>query len=93
MIAPADIQTSVKTIAEADVDFARLLDRVARGEEVVITRNGKQVARMLPVDPRRSPEAIAALMRQIEATREHLRAAGVRITTEEIIAAKNEGRR
>ena len=33
---------------EAKTRFGELLDRVARGEEIVITRHGKPVARMIP---------------------------------------------
>ena len=42
----------VKTVNvhEAKTHFSRLLRRVARGEEVVIARAGKPVARLLPFD-------------------------------------------
>ena len=33
---------------EAKTHFSALLDRVARGEEVTITRHGKAVARLVP---------------------------------------------
>jgi prevent-host-death family protein len=33
---------------EAKTHLARLLDRVARGEEIQITRNGRPVARLVP---------------------------------------------
>jgi prevent-host-death family protein len=33
---------------EAKNTFGSLLDRVERGEEIVITRNGKPVARLVP---------------------------------------------
>ena len=36
------------TALEAKTRFGELLDRVARGEEVVITRHEKPVARMVP---------------------------------------------
>ena len=36
------------TAFEAKTRFGRLLERVARGEEVVITRHEKPVARMVP---------------------------------------------
>ena len=35
---------------EAKTRFGELLDRVAKGEEVVITRHDKPVARLVPVD-------------------------------------------
>ncbi len=36
------------TALEAKNRFGKLLDRVARGEEVVVTRHDKPVARMVP---------------------------------------------
>jgi prevent-host-death family protein len=49
---------------EAKTHFARLLARVARGEEIVITRHGAPVARLVPaggVDRGRVRTAIARL--------------------------------
>jgi antitoxin (DNA-binding transcriptional repressor) of toxin-antitoxin stability system len=47
---------------EAKNTFGSLLDLVERGEEVVITRHGKPVARMIretvQVDPRRALDAL-----------------------------------
>ena len=40
-------------IAEAKNNFSALIDSVEKGEEVRITRHGKEVVRMLPV--RRKP--------------------------------------
>lgn len=37
------------TAVEAKVKFGALLDDVERGEEVVITRNGRLVARICPI--------------------------------------------
>jgi prevent-host-death family protein len=39
---------STVTAFEAKTRFGKLLERVARGEEVVITRHEKPVARMVP---------------------------------------------
>lgn len=41
------------TALEAKKHFGELLDRVARGEEVVITRHDKPVARIVPEGDRR----------------------------------------
>jgi prevent-host-death family protein len=38
----------IVNIHEAKTHFSRLLERVARGEEVVIGRSGKPVARLVP---------------------------------------------
>jgi prevent-host-death family protein len=35
-------------VHDAKTQFSRLLDRVLEGEEVVITRNGKPVAELVP---------------------------------------------
>jgi prevent-host-death family protein len=40
------------TALEAKNRFVKLLDRVARGEEVVVTRHDKPVARMVPAEGR-----------------------------------------
>ncbi len=39
------------TAVEAKVKFGSLLDAVERGEEVVVTRNGKRIARIVPAEP------------------------------------------
>jgi prevent-host-death family protein len=39
-------------IFEAKQNFSALIDAVEAGEEVVITRHGKPVVRLLPVAPR-----------------------------------------
>ena len=49
---------------EAKTHFSALLERVARGEEVIITKHGKPVARLVPaavVDRSRVDQAIARL--------------------------------
>ncbi len=49
---------------EAKTHLSELLDRVARGEEIVITKHGKAVARLVPetaADRARVDETIARL--------------------------------
>ena len=64
------------TALEAKTRFGRLLDRVSQGEEIVITRHDKPVARMVPVGRPGRPEVRAAvaglreLRRAIAARRE-----------------------
>ncbi len=56
-----------KTIGvyEAKTHFSRLIDTVAQGERIVITRNGAPVAELRPIEPERtSPEE---LVRQFKA--------------------------
>ena len=75
---------------EAKNKFSELLDIAESGEEVVITRNGKPVARLRPytVKPG-SPEAMEA-GRQLEELGKRL---GLKATPEEIKAWINEGRK
>jgi prevent-host-death family protein len=45
------------TAVEAKVKFGSVLDAVERGEEIIVTRNGKRIARILPAgDPGLSRE-------------------------------------
>ena len=46
---------------EAKNTLGSLLDRVERGEEIVITRRGKPVARLVPEPAKDRSKAIAAL--------------------------------
>ena len=49
---------------EAKNKLGQLLDEVERGEEIVITRRGKEIARLVPVKPTYSrAEARAAMQR------------------------------
>jgi prevent-host-death family protein len=42
-------------IYEAKTHLSRLVERVERGEEIVIARSGKPVAKLVPVDADPSP--------------------------------------
>jgi prevent-host-death family protein len=45
-------------VHEAKTNFSRLLDRVARGEEITIAKAGRPVAKLVPIPPsvaRREP--------------------------------------
>lgn len=49
---------STVSVHEAKTHLSRLLNRAATGEEIIIARAGKPVARLVPVQPsagRRSP--------------------------------------
>ena len=83
------------TAFDAKTRFGELLDRVAKGEEIVITRHEKPVARIVP-EGRRSREqvsdAVDALMRL--RARIATRTAGQKsLTHEEVKSAIAEGRR
>jgi prevent-host-death family protein len=51
---------------EAKTHLPRLLDRVARGEEIRITRNGRPIARLVPESAEEAPDikAVIAEMRE-----------------------------
>jgi prevent-host-death family protein len=48
--------TAQVSIAQAKAEFAGLVARAERGEEIVVTRNGRPVARLAPL---REPKPIA----------------------------------
>jgi prevent-host-death family protein len=50
---------------EAKTHLSSLLERVAQGESFTITRHGKPVARLVPVEPR-DPERIKAAIRRMK---------------------------
>jgi prevent-host-death family protein len=51
--------------AAAKRNFSALLDRVERGEEVVITRKGRAVAKLVPVQPRPDRDQAKAAAQRI----------------------------
>jgi prevent-host-death family protein len=50
---------------EAKNKLGQLLDQVERGEEITITRHGKQIARLVPVKPSFNREEARAAVRRI----------------------------
>jgi len=85
-------QSTTITAFDAKNRLGRLLDRVAAGEELVITRHGEPVARLVPVsnDDQSNPvDPIATF----KAVRESLRKSGQKISLDEVQAWKTEGRR
>ena len=56
-------------VFEAKQHFSALIEAVAAGEEVRITRHGKEVVRMLPVVPKERAGAAAELDRELAALR------------------------
>ena len=49
----------------AKTQLSRLLEQVERGEEIVITRHGKPVAKLVPIESRRAPRKLGALRGKI----------------------------
>ena len=72
---------------EAKTHLAKLLERVARGEHLTITRHGKPVAQLIPVTSDRQRAQQAAL--RIVQRRRHLRKAPLA----ELMATIHEGHR
>ena len=74
-------------LAEAKNRLSELIDRVSRGEEIVISRHNTDIARLVPIGrpPRRDISDAIAKMR---ATRKK-RSASI----EEILQWRSEGRR
>jgi prevent-host-death family protein len=87
------------SVLEARNRLSALLDQVERGHEVVITRRGKAVARLIPAElpaelpaaePPDPPRAAAAALRALRAG---IAARGVRFDAAELRALRDEGRR
>lgn len=80
------------TAFEAKTRFGELLERVARGEEVVITRHDKPVARLIPEGAARSDEVrrgvqgLRALQQQIR------KRSKSKLSDAEVRAAIDDGR-
>ena len=81
------------TAFEAKTRFGELLERVAKGEEVVITRHQKPVARLIPEgtqrldEVRRSIEGLRQLQQRIR------RRSKATLTNRDVRAAIDSGRR
>jgi prevent-host-death family protein len=58
---------------EAKNRLGHLLDLVERGEEVTITRHGREVARLVPAKPTRNREVAHAALERIRARAEQSR--------------------
>ncbi|WP_145735413.1 type II toxin-antitoxin system Phd/YefM family antitoxin [Nitrospirillum pindoramense] len=76
---------------EAKKDLAALLDRIEAGEEVIITRHGRPVARLSPIDGGRD---IASAKAALTALRHSIAARGqAPFTAAELDEYRAEGRR
>ena len=72
----------------AKTHLASLLDRVEEGEELLITRHGRAVARLVPVEPQDQAAQARALVEEIRSTRK-----GFRVSGKELSALVQAGRR
>jgi len=89
MLGVSIMKTATVGLAEAKNKLSELIDRVAQGEEITITRHDHAIARLVPAgrpsreEARRAVEALHALRARNP----------IVCTTEEILAMKNAGRR
>lgn len=56
------------TVSEAKGRLTDLVRRAEEGEEVVLTRHGHPVARLVPVAARRSKEKLRAVLEEVQRT-------------------------
>lgn len=78
-------------VFEAKTHPSDLIDRAERGENIVITRRGKAVARLGPVGPTHD---VAAAMKAVEALKQFQASlSGPPVTAAEIREMIEEGRR
>ena len=80
------------TAFEAKTRFGELLQRVSRGEEVVITRHDKVVARLVPEGPQRLDEVRRAVSGLLELQRRIRRRSRAKLSDREVRSAIEEGR-
>lgn len=57
-------------IYEAKSQLSRLVDRAAAGEEVVIARHGRPIAKLVPYLPKRGPRRLGQFRGQVRASRD-----------------------
>jgi len=78
---------------DAKARLSSLLDRVERGEEIIITRHNRPIARLVPEGPGRNVAAGRAAVAALTRLRAVLAEQGVRLTPPETRALRDEGRR
>jgi prevent-host-death family protein len=80
------------TAFEAKTRFGELLERVSKGEEVVITRHDKPVARLVPEGAQRRDEVRRAVAGLRELQQRIRRRSRAKLSDREVRAAIDEGR-
>jgi prevent-host-death family protein len=73
---------------DAQTRFSVLLERVSAGEEIIITRQGRPVARLVPACPISTPETRRQAIESMRELSERISLGGLKI--KDLI---NEGRR
>ena len=75
---------------EAKTHFSQLLERAAKGEEIVITKRGKPYAKIVPVV---TTHDVAVAHASFERIRARARKRGLNFTAQDIKSLINEGRK
>ena len=57
-------------VYDAKTNLSRLLDRAAAGEEIVITRHGRPVAKLGPIRPRKKPRKLGTMKGEIKVSKD-----------------------
>ena len=78
---------------EAKTNLSALVEEVEKGGQVVITRHGKPVAKLVRAEPELSEEEIARRRQALLEIRKLANELKVNLTPEEIRASIDEGRR
>ena len=79
-------------IFDAKTHLSSLIDEVEKGGEIVITRHGKPVARLVPSEDRFSPEKVERRRQAIKRLKQIASELKINATHEEIKSWINEGR-
>jgi len=77
---------------EAKTNLSALVEEVEKGGQVVITRHGKPVAKLVRAEPELTPEEIARRSEALRGMRELANKLKINATPEEIKEWINEGR-
>jgi prevent-host-death family protein len=80
------------TAFEAKTRFGELLERVSRGEEVVITRHDRVVARLVPEGPQRLDEVRRAVSGLRDLQSRIRRRSRAKLSDREVRSAIEKGR-
>jgi prevent-host-death family protein len=83
------MKNSIIGLAEAKNTLSELISRVAQGEEITITRYDEAIAKLVPA---RGP-SMAEAKQSVDALKALRARNPVTLTTQEILAMKNAGRR
>ena len=79
--------------SEAGQMLDLLLDEVERGGEIVITRHGKPIARLVSNERKDEDEQRREAVENLQTLRDSLRSRGVTFSVGDILALRDEGRR